>query len=214
MSKTGTDASFAIDHWPTWKVLLLVVPIFGVLGALVGLLPTYAPEAMALGMGMALVVILATPIGVKTKSWYTQVLYIGIWCGMFVAIGARHWAALLPNPWVWYLLHLFLYATMWALPGLSPRLSAFLEREQRYPETELGLGCFRIFMVIGPAAGILGASIAMYGPRFGLDNWVTLFVAVASTAGGLGLLQYFTHHLWQDRPWADSKPTSRQIEAY
>lgn len=189
--------------WPTWKLLLAVVPSFGIFGALVGIFPDYSPIAMALGIAMTLGAALVTAIGSNTKSWYLQVSYVAIWSGMFVAIAVRGWMALLPYPWVWITLHVILYLAIWTLPALASNLSALLAREQTNPETRLGVGCLRFSIPLLPLAGGIGAAIGLYGPRYGLDNWVILFISALGSAVGLGMAQYFGHHLWTERPWED-----------
>lgn len=203
----GKDLS-GMDRWPTWKLLLTVVPGFGIFGALVGVFPDYSPAALALGIAMTIGAALVTAIGSDTRSWYLQVAYVAIWSAMFVAIAVRGWAALLPYPWVWLTLHLVLYLAVWTLPAIASNLSAFLAREQTNPQTRFGIGCLRFSVPLLPLAGGIGAVIGLYGPRYGLDNWVVLFISALGSAVGLGIVQYFGHHLWSERPWGDIGPAT------
>lgn len=202
MKRKQRKRSSGAENWPLWKLMLLAVPVFGISAVMIGFYPDYSPAALSVGVGLATAAILVTVVSSSKKSWYLQIAYTAVWSGTFVAMGARSWATLLPYPWIWITLNLLLFLAVWCLPAIAPNFSSYLVREQTVPETRLGQGCLSLSLALMPAIGGLGSAIALYGPRYGLDNLVVLTVAILGSSGGLGLGQYFSHSLWRERPWS------------
>ena len=74
----------------------------------------------------------------------------------------------------------------WIFPALKPTLSSFLWREQTAPQTRLGQALLTTVITIVPVAGVLGASIGMYGSRFGETTFVLLVAASLGSVVSIG----------------------------
>jgi len=194
----GKNRLFSND-WPIWKVLTLVPIPLGGFAALVAIVPSYSPQALAVGIGLTVVAAVWISI---SRSWWAAMVFINSWLLLMLGVAIRAWAKVIPQVWIWLVPLLAAYVVAWALPALSPKLSARLLREQLAPETRCGRGCLTLVLVVGPAAGTLGASVGMYGSRFGQGTAVTIAIAVLFSAGAVGFAQAVAEQSWLKRPWA------------
>ncbi len=126
----------------------------------------------------------------------------GIWLTLILGIGIRAWTALVPE-WFWLWVGLFggMYLFAWTFPALYPQLSAWLYREQMYPETPLGRGCLTVAWFLFP----MGSSISMVLRRSGQVHFLWLFIGTGMTMVSVGMAQAFAHQLWRKRPWAEAE---------
>jgi hypothetical protein len=114
----------------------------------------------------------------------------------------RAWNAVIPALGLWITLLVGLYVLAWALPAIEPKISALLFREQFAPETRLGRGCLALALAVGGAAAGTGATLGMYGSRYGQENLVFLAIGALLTFGVLAWSQAVAHDMWPKRPWA------------
>jgi len=190
------------NAWPLWKTVTLAPLALGAFAALVGIVPSYSPQALAVGIGLTVVGVVAAAWISISPSWWAAMVFINAWLLLMLGLAIRAWATLIPQVWVWLVPLVAAYLLAWALPAISPKLSARLLREQFAPETRWGRGCLTLFLVVGPAAGALGASVGMYGSRFGQGTAVMLVMAVLSSAVAVGFAQAVAQQVWPKRPWA------------
>jgi len=190
--------------WPWWQAALLLPFGLGIFGALLAVVPTYSPSALLAAVGATLIGTIAGAWGITKANWWAGVVFFNSWLLLILGLAIRAWASLIPQVWVWLVPLVAAYLLAWALPAISPKLSARLLREQFAPETRWGRGCLTLFLVVGPAAGALGASVGMYGTRFGQSSAVMLVMAVLGSAVGVGFAQAFAQQVWPKRPWAQA----------
>ena len=89
--------------------------------------------------------------------------------------------------------------------NLIPELSLKLAREQVNPKTVVGRVFATVALIVASIAAAIAPSFGLFGPRYGLQNEVHLFIAITSTIAAIGLSQYVSSHLWPERPWAESE---------
>ena len=190
------------NNWPIWKVLILVPIPLGGFAALLAFVPSYSPQALAVGIGLTVVGVVAAVWISISRSWWAAMVFINSWLLLMLGVAIRAWAKVIPQVWLWLVPLVAAYLLAWALPAISPKLSARLLREQLAPETRWGRGCLTLFLVAGPAAGALGASVGMYGSRFGQGTAVIIVIAVLFSAVSVGFAQAVAEQSWPKRPWA------------
>ena len=191
-------------EWPLWKAVTLTPIALGGFAALVAFVPSYSPRALAIGVGLTVVGVVAAAWVSLSPSWWAAMVSVNSWLLLFLGVSLRAWANLIPQVWVWLVPLVAAYLLAWALPAISPKLSARLLRDQFAPETRWGRGCLTLALVVGPAAGALGASVGMYGSRFGQGTAVMLVIAVLASAVAVGFAQAVVQQSWPKRPWAQA----------
>ena len=190
--------------WPWWKAAAIALFTLGGFGAVLTVIPPYSSSAMKVAIGLTLVGTVGAVWGISKANWWGGIVLLNSWFLLILGFTIRAWALVIPQVWIWLVPLVAAYLLAWALPAISPKLSARLLREQFAPETRWGRGCLTLFLVVGPAAGTLGASVGMYGSRFGQGNAVMLVIAVPSSAVAVGFAQAAAEQVWPRRPWAQT----------
>jgi len=190
--------------WPWWKAAAIALFTLGGFGAVLTVIPPYSSSAMKVAIGLTLVGTVGAVWGISKANWWGGIVLLNSWFLLILGFAIRAWALVIPQVWIWLVPLVAAYLLAWALPAISPKLSARLLREQFAPETRWGRGCLTLFLVVGPAAGTLGASVGMYGSRFGQGNAVMLVIAVPSSAVAVGFAQAAAEQVWPRRPWAQT----------
>jgi len=190
--------------WPWWKAAAIALFTLGGFGAVLTVIPPYSSSAMKVAIGLTLVGTVGAVWGISKANWWGGIVLLNSWFLLILGFAIRAWALVIPQVWIWLVPLVAAYLLAWALPAISPKLSARLLREQFAPETRWGRGCLTLFLVVGPAAGTLGASVGMYGSRFGQGNAVMLVIAVLSSAVAVGFAQAAAEQVWPRRPWAQT----------
>ena len=190
--------------WPWWKAAAIALFTLGGFGAVLTVIPPYSSSAMKVAIGLTLVGTVGAVWGISKANWWGGIVLLNSWFLLILGFAIRAWALVIPQVWIWLVPLVAAYLLAWALPAISPTLSARLLREQFAPETRWGRGCLTLFLVVGPAAGTLGASVGMYGSRFGQGNAVMLVIAVLSSAVAVGFAQAAAEQVWPRRPWAQT----------
>ena len=190
--------------WPWWKAAAIALFTMGGFGAALTVMPPYSSSAMKVAIGLTLVGTMGAVWGISKANWWGGIVLLNSWFLLILGFAIRAWALVIPQVWIWLVPLVAAYLLAWALPAISPKLSARLLREQFAPETRWGRGCLTLFLVVGPAAGTLGASVGMYGSRFGQGNAVMLVIAVLSSAVAVGFAQAAAEQVWPRRPWAQT----------
>jgi len=192
-------------NWPWWKLVGLVVVTLGLFAVLFALYP--APSNIAIGI--AILVLLTTAVvavwSMPSNPWWAQITYINAWLLFILGIGIRSWAAVIPVSLIWIVPIVGAYIAAWMLPIIKPEFSLKLAREQVTPKTVVGRVFVTVALIIASIAAAIAPSFGLFGPRYGLQNEVYLFIAVTSTIATIGLSQYLSSYLWPQRPWAESE---------
>jgi len=194
--------------WPWWKAAAIALFTLGGFGAALTVMPPYSSSATKVAIGLTLVGTVGAVWGISKANWWGGIVLLNSWVLLILGFAIRAWAVIIPQVWVWLVPLVAAYLLAWALPAISPKLSARLLREQFAPETRWGRGCLTLFLVVGPAAGALGASVGIYGSRFGQGNTVMLVIAVLSSAVAVGFAQAAAQQVWPRRPWAQPADTT------
>lgn len=190
----------------------MAVGVFGVFGALLTLLPDYSPVALGIALVIGLAGAVAAVDGAGRATWWHQIVVVNSWFLLMLGLAIRSWNAVVPALGLWVPLFVGLYALAWSLPSIEPKLSALLYREQIAPETRIGRGCLGLALAVGGAAAGTGATLGMYGARYGQEKLVLLAMAALGTFVTLGWGQYVAHDMWPKRPWGEQAEKS-QLEA-
>ena len=204
MPKKGRRDQPSSSTWPWWKAAAIALFTLGGFGAVLTVIPPYSSSAMKVAIGLTLVGTVGAVWGISKANWWGGIVLLNSWFLLILGFAIRAWALVIPQVWIWLVPLVAAYLLAWALPAISPKLSARLLREQFAPETRWGRGCLTLFLVVGPAAGTLGASVGMYGSRFGQGNAVMLVIAVPSSAVAVGFAQAAAEQVWPRRPWAQT----------
>ena len=184
-----------------WQVGAIAAFSFGLLGTLIGLLPTYSSSALAVGLSLATVATAASLWNWRTYAWAARSATSMILSLMIFLLASRSLASVLGPMWMSVLLLLLVYLVSWLLPIVAPRLSARIWREQMTPQTRLGRGCLALSIAVAPVAGVLGASVGLFGHRFGQGDAIYLVGGLLAWVGALGISFAASHQLWPERPW-------------
>ncbi len=198
------------SNWPLWKVLLASLVGFGVLGLLPGLMPPISIPTIRLGL---LWLVATTAVCVwawATYNWWARVATAALLSIQWLVIAARSWLLVVASPWMLLVPVLLAYLLAWALPALDPRLSVILWREQTAPQTRIGRALLVLALAVGPSAGVIGASLGMFGSRFGESESVLLAMVVLSSAVGFGFAFAASYQIWPERPWANDTEPQRK----
>jgi len=183
----------------------------GSIATLLTLYPYYTPLALTIGVSLTIAGTFAAICSHRSYDYWARAAYGNSWLLLFLGTAIRAWTDVIPVLWFWFVLLMTLYLVAWAFPVLHPKLSALLFREQFAPETRLGRGCMAWALALLPVIGGLGATFGMYGSRNGLDNIVSLVMAILGSIISIGLSQVFSHQLWPQRPWTkdDGEPQEK-----
>lgn len=184
----------------------LVFVTLGMFAALFGLLPSPSWAAIWTSIFMLLTTAVITVWAMPSKPWWAQITYVNAWLLLILGMGIRNWAAVIPASPIWIVPIVSAYVAAWALPAIRPELSLKLAREQANPRTIVGRAFVTIALIVASVAAAIAPSFGLFGPRYGLQNEVHLFIAIASTIASIGLSQYSSSHLWPQRPWAKQAP--------
>lgn len=189
------------SHWRWWQALLASTFGLGIFGVLIGIVPPFSFDALKIGLILAAIGIVAGIWNWWNYDWWARLLMGGIWTMMITAITARAWMGVVPATEMWLVPLLCAFILGWALPAISPSLSKFLWQEQTTPQTRAGRALLAIGISVAPSAGVIGASIGMFGSRFGDIEGVLLFGAVLGTIGAVVIPFTISYQLWPERPW-------------
>jgi|Deesub1362A_J573_1020465.scaffolds.fasta_scaffold06901_3 hypothetical protein len=187
-----------------WRLIGLWLMLLAIFDLLLIFVPHYSPLATilaALITALALIAIVPLAFGME-KTWWRDLMASNVFLLYFLSFAGRFFLAIWPNPVAVSLLLIVPYTLSWLLPGLAPRLSAFLFREQLAPDTRFGQGCLSVSLAILPAAGVMGAYIQMYGPRYFGDDLFYSLAGLLSALVSIGWAQTTAYQLWPQRPWA------------
>ncbi len=196
-------------NWAWWQILAASTIGLGLFGAMPGLLPPISVPVVRLGLIFAVPAIFAAMLNWWSYNWWSRISLVAVWSLLILATAARAWFLLIGITWVWLLPILLAYLLAWAMPAINPRVSAILWREQTTPQTRVGRIVLVIALAIGPSAGVIGASLGMFGSRFGETESVILAIAVLMTAVAIGFAFAFGYQLWPERPWAKNTVTDK-----
>jgi len=190
------------SNWPWWKALLGSAIGFGVWGVLPGLLPPISTLAIRLGLLGSFATIFASMWAWRTYNWWARLVAPALWTILILAIAARGWMLVMGISWIWLVPMLSAYLLAWTMPALNARLSVVLWREQTTPRTRAGRALLVLALAFGPSAGVIGASVGMFGSRFGETESAILAIAALSSAVAIGFAFAISFQLWPERPWA------------
>ena len=199
-----------LARWAWWRVLALAIFGFAPFGALLGYLPPISVSLARAGMVLSVLAILAVMWSWWTYSWWARLAAPAIWTMQILAIGARGWTLVIGMSWVWLVPILSAYLLAWVMPAINPHQSDMIWREQTTPQTRTGRALLGLALGIGPSAGVLGASIGMFGSRFGEKESVLLAIAALSSAVAIGIAFAISYQLWPERPWAKDTASHRE----
>src|SRR3990172_3611373 len=157
MPKKGRRDQPSSSTWPWWKAAAIALFTLGGFGAVLTVIPPYSSSAMKVAIGLTLVGTVGAVWGISKANWWGGIVLLNSWFLLILGFAIRAWALVIPQVWIWLMPLVAAYLLAWALPAISPKLSARLLREQFAPETRWGRGCLTLFLVVGPAAGALGA---------------------------------------------------------
>jgi hypothetical protein len=198
------------SHWRWWQALAASFIGLGIFGVVIGLVPPFSFDGLKFGLLLAVIGTLAGIWNWWNYDWWARLIMGGVWTLMIAAITARAWTSILPASRIWQVSLLFAFFLGWLLPAISPSLSKFLWQEQSTPQTRIGRGVLAICISIAPVAGAIGASIGMFGSRFG-DSEVALLVGAGLGTVGTVIIPFaISYQLWPGRPWAKRKIVERQ----
>lgn len=191
-----------IAHWRWWQTIAGAVFVYGGFAVLLAFFPSFSTTALKVGIGLAIPAMLAAVWNWWTYHWWARLTLAILWTLQFLSIAARAWAGAIPVAWVWLAPILSAYLLAWMLPALKPTLSSFLWREQTAPQTRFGRAFMTVMITLAPVAGVLGASIGMFGSRFGETTFVLLVGASLGSMVSIGFAFTAAYQLWPERPWA------------
>lgn len=210
MSRVRRSTRRMNADWAWWKMLAASIVGFGFFGALIGLIPPPSMKGLLVGLSLALLAVLAAMWSWKTYSWWARVLTGILFTLEILALAARCWNMLLPNPWLWAPFIGVAYITAWLLPAVVPAFSAVFWREQIAPQTRAGRFILGVSLGLVPVVGVLGASVGMFSSRFGELAVTYLVIAILGSVTAPGLAFAFAYQVWPDRPWADQASAGSQ----
>ena len=194
-------------RWAWWQMLAASTIVAGSFGAMLGVLPPISAAAIRLGLIFSALVVIAAMWNWWTYSWWTRFAVQALVTIQFLAIASRGWILAMGITWIWLVPVFSAYLLAWAMPVLNPRLSAILWREQMTPQTRVGRIVLGLALAIGPSAGVLGASLGMYGNRFGQASAVVAVGSALASFVAIQLAFVISYQLWPERPWAKDKAT-------
>lgn len=196
---------------PKWQVFATASFSFGVFAILLGVFPFYSPQALLAGLVLAGTGIVAGMWNLVAYSRYSRLATALVWSLMVLLLGARSLSMTLDPWWLWAVPLVGVYVAAWTLPATRPGTSELIWREQMAPRTRLGRGCLAMAIAAAPIAAALGASVGIFGGRFGTDDLVFAVVGVLALMGASAIAFSTSYQLRSDRPVA-SGPSSKPQE--
>ncbi len=190
-------------NWPWWKLaggISLTLFAFALVFVLVPF-----PSSIAFWVA-AILVLLTVAVAVwamPSNPWWAQITYVNAWLLLILGTGIRNWAAVIPVSLIWIVPIIGAYIAAWTLPIVRPELSLKLAREHVSPKTIVGRVFVTVALIVSSIAAAIAPAFGLFGPRYGLQNEVHLFIAITSTIAAIALSQYISSHLWPERPWAE-----------
>jgi len=196
-----------LARWSWWKMLALLAFAFGLPGAMLGFFPPVSFPLIRLGLLFSVPGIFATMLYWWNFSWWARLAGAALWTLEIFAIAIRGWILVMGTTWIWVVPISSAYVLAWALPALNPRLSKILWREQWTPQTRLGRALLGLALAIGPSAGVLGASLGLFGGRFGETATVVAVGAALASFAAISIAFALSYQIWPERPWAKKTAT-------
>jgi hypothetical protein len=183
--------------WPLWKAVGGSLLLYLCLSALVVLMPPPpSPAIIAIAFLLSATGVVAANWGRLGNARASQVTALFVLTLFFLLIAIRLWDFVLPLSWVWVAPLVAAFILAWVLPRLDSSMSTFLFREQHSPRTRLGRLVLTLALAIGPAAGVLGASVGLSSSRFGDQDLVFVVMAALTTVIAVGWSQSMAHQLF------------------
>lgn len=183
--------------WPLWKAvgisLLMYLPLSGFL---VLIPPRAGPAVESVAILLLVTGVVAANWGRLGNARASQVTALFVLTLLLLMIAIRSWDVILPLSWVWVVPLVASFILAWVLPRLNPSTSTFLFREQHSPRTRLGRMILTLALAIGPAAGVLGASVGLSSSRFGDQDLIFAVMAALTTLMAVGWSQSIAHDLF------------------
>lgn len=189
-------------HWPWWKIAGSTLLGFSIFGAILALIPPVRTLTFILGLSS---VVIAVPIGIwnwKSYSWLSRLLFSFLWTIQLLGIGIKTWIYNLPEIWVYPLS--LIYVLAWILPGLIPKFSEILWREQTAPQTKIGKYILGAAISLAPVAGAVGASLGIFTSRFNGLGKTYLIAGPLFITLAIAISFFFSHQIWSDLPWTQT----------
>jgi len=189
-----------------WQITAVSFFGFGVLALLFAFIPpSYSPTSLKIGLALAIIATVAAVWNWRTGIWWARFSVTFLGSLQFLAISMRAWNGAVPIVWVWIFPILGAYLIAWALPAISPAVSSFLWREHTVPQTRLGRLLLGLIITLGPVAGVLGASLGMFGSRSGEIGLSLAVLGSLMSITAISIAFAVAYQLWPDRPWAQSE---------
>ncbi len=182
---------------------------FGLSGAMLGFFPPVSVPLIRLGLLFSIPAIVAAMLSWWSFSWWSRMAGAALWTLQIFAIAIRGWILVMGITWIWLVPISSAYLLAWAMPALNPRLSGILWREQTAPQTRTGRTLLGLSLAIGPSAGVLGASLGLFGGRFGETATVVAVGAALASFAAISIAFAISFQFWPERPWAQ-KPATKQ----
>ena len=191
-----------------WKSVVLSVAVFGGLGFLIAIVPTYSQLAAAAAAILCTAGVITATLGIRYKRWQFQLALWEVFLLCFMGMGMRGWAQLLDRETFLVVLVSagLLHVIAWAFPWIFPHVSSTLAREQLRPTT-FGARFVQAFsMSLIPGIGGLAYLAQRMAEREGLEGMDVLLIAVIGSILAIGGPQAISHQYWEKKPWALVKP--------
>ena len=186
------------EKYEWWRAVFLPFWL-GLMFALIAMIPPFSPSFLGIGGAIAAIISTAAFVYWRTHDWRALWLLQHGFPLVLLLLGARGWAHIVPAKWVWLVPLLGAYVLAWWLPASASGVSRTLFREEQAPRTCLGRGCVLAFLALGPAGGIVGASIGMYGSRLLGKEFHFWGFALFGTALALVWSHLVAQSLWDRR---------------
>jgi hypothetical protein len=211
MARYKMKTPFSTKSMPLWKRIAFYLISLGALGAMITFFPSgYRPVALMVGITLFIIGLIAAIYADRSNDWRAVVLFSSIFPSLFFTLGARALISQLSHAWIWISLLLSCYLLAWLIPMITPRLSAFLWREQTSPKTRLGMGCMGIFTRFSATIMALGPLTGMYLSRYGYGDVALLIFGIGMCLVAIVFGQIYSHQLWKRRPWSQQEATERE----
>ncbi len=195
-------------EWAWWKIAGLAFFALGGLSLMLAVFPHLSSQAAALALILFILGFVGSLWSWRTYNWWARLIVTNSFLLLLLGIGIRAWSEIVPAIWILAIGSSIAYVLAWALPVLSPKLSAAMVREQTNPQTALGRGCFIVGVVVAPAAAGLGATFGLYGSRYGQGDLVFLLIGISLIFASLILGHSASYNHWMERPWVgQAKPS-------
>jgi hypothetical protein len=211
MTQYRMKTPLPIPKMPLWKWTTGYLISMGIFAVMLTFFPTgYHPIAFLIAITILITGLVAGVYVSRTKDWRAVAVLQSTWPSLFFAIGARALISQSSDVWIWLSLLLVCYILAWVIPVITPKLSAFLWREQTNPQTRLGMVGIGILARFSAALMALGPCAGMYLSRYGYGNIALLIVGIGMPFLAIVTGQSMSHQLWNRRPWAQQEEAERE----